>query len=114
MRHGILGADGSPLRGLYTSGWIKRGPTGVIGTNKPDAGETVRAMLEDLVAGRHCDPERPQREALDALLVARGVRPVGYADWQRIDAAERSAGKSADRPRVKLVTREALRAALES
>ena len=110
----ILAADGGALRGLYTSGWIKRGPNGVIGTNKPDAGETVRAMLEDLVAGRHGDPEQPQREALDALLVARGVRPVGYADWKKIDAAERRAGKSADRPRVKLVTREALRAALES
>ncbi len=110
----ILGADGGALRGLYTSGWIKRGPSGVIGTNKPDAGETVRAMLEDLVAGRHGDPVQPQREALDALLVARGVRPVDYADWQKIDAAERRAGKSAERPRVKLVTREALRAALES
>jgi ferredoxin--NADP+ reductase len=110
----ILGADGGALRGLYTSGWIKRGPSGVIGTNKPDAGETVRAMLEDLVAGRHGDPVQPQREALDALLAARGVRPVDYADWQKIDAAERRAGKSAERPRVKLVTREALRAAFES
>jgi ferredoxin--NADP+ reductase len=109
----ILGADGDPLRGLYTSGWIKRGPTGVIGTNKPDAGETVRAMLEDLAAGRHRAPEHPQRGALDALLVERSVRPVSYADWQKIDAAERIAGKSADRPRIKLVTRAALRAVLD-
>jgi ferredoxin--NADP+ reductase len=109
----ILDDEGRALRGLYTSGWIKRGPSGVIGTNKPDAGETVAAMLEDVVAGQHCDPEHPQREALDALLLARGVRPVGYSDWKRIDAAERSAGETSGRPRVKLVTRTALRAALE-
>ena len=109
----ILGADGEPLRGLYTSGWIKRGPTGVIGTNKPDAGETVQAMLEDLAAGHHGEPAHPQRGELDALLVERGVRPVSYADWQKIDAAEQMAGKSADRPRVKLVTRAALRAVLD-
>ena len=109
----ILDADGVALRGLYTSGWIKRGPSGVIGTNKPDAAETVRMMLEDLAAGRHGDPEHPHRDALDAFLLARGVRPVSYADWQQIDAAEKSAGNSADRPRVKLVTREALHAALE-
>lgn len=109
----VLGADGEPLRGLYTSGWIKRGPTGVIGTNKPDAGETVGAMLEDLAAGRHCEPQYPQRDNLDALLAERSVRPVSYADWQKIDAAEQIAGKAADRPRVKLVTRAALRAVLD-
>ena len=109
----ISGADGEPLRGLYTSGWIKRGPSGVIGTNKPDAGETVGAMLEDLAAGRHCEPDHPQTGTLDALLVERGVRPVSYSDWQKIDAAERIAGKSANRPRVKLATHAALRAVLD-
>ena len=110
----ILDADGEALVGLYTSGWIKRGPSGVIGTNKPDAAETVRVMLQDLAQGHHATPTKPGRESVDGLLQARGVRPVSYTDWKKIDAAERGAGKSTDRPRVKLVTREALRAALDT
>jgi ferredoxin--NADP+ reductase len=109
----ILDAEGTALRGLYTSGWIKRGPSGVIGTNKPDATETVEKMLEDLTLGHHAVPEQAHRESVDALLLERGVRPVRYTDWKKIDAAERSAGESADRPRVKLVTREALRDVLD-
>jgi len=109
----ILADDGRALPGLYTSGWIKRGPSGVIGTNKPDAAETVRAMLEDRQAGRLCRPPHPQRQALDDLFRERGVRPVSYADWRKIDGAERAAGASAGRPRVKLVTREAMRGLLD-
>ncbi len=109
----ILGNGGSALPGLYASGWIKRGPSGVIGTNKPDAGETVRAMLEDLAAGRHCDPTLVSRDSIEALLEERGVRPVSYADWKRIDAVEREAGRPLGRPRVKLATHASLRAALD-
>jgi len=109
----IHDATGEPLAGLYTSGWIKRGPSGVIGTNKPDAGETVRAMLDDVAAGRILRPENSRPEGLDSLLEERGIRAVSYADWQEIDAREVAAGKAGDRPRVKFVTREALRAVLD-
>src|SRR5262249_39070831 len=83
--------EGRVLRGdqvvpnLYLAGWIKRGPSGVIGTNKSDAAATVQKMLEDL-AGR-TEPVNPakSREAVDALLAARGVRVVSFPDWKRLD-----------------------------
>ncbi len=85
------------------SGWIKRGPTGVIGTNKPDAAETVRAMLEDVEAGRHFQPSADPA-AVPGLLGERGVRFVSYDDWRRLDRIEIDRGQPAERPRVKLVT----------
>jgi ferredoxin--NADP+ reductase len=88
------------MRGTYVVGWIKRGPSGVIGTNKPDAVESAACLLEDAAAGAlpaaEADPA-----ALDALLAARGVRVVTYADWQRLDALEVENGKAAGRPRLK-------------
>jgi ferredoxin--NADP+ reductase len=108
----ILGDAGKAMPGLYTSGWIKRGPSGVIGTNKPDAAESVRLMLEDVQAGHHLRPASPERESIDQLLQERGVQPVRTADWHTIDAAERAAGETAGRPRVKFATRESLRRAL--
>lgn len=110
----ILDDAGQPLGGLYASGWIKRGPSGVIGTNKPDAGETVRAMLEDLAAGVLTATQRPDREAINGLLADRGVQPVTYPDWEAIDRAEIAAGEAVGRPRVKLVTREQIRAARDA
>jgi ferredoxin--NADP+ reductase len=98
--------------GLYAAGWIKRGPTGVIGTNKKDATETVELLLEDAAAGR-----LPRREAtaadVDALLDERGVRRVTYAGWQAIDEHERSAGDRLGRPRVKLCSWDDLLEAAE-
>ena len=87
--------------GLYVAGWIKRGPSGVIGTNKKDATETVELLLEDARAGR-----LPQGSGadLEALLAERGVPHVLYAGWEAIDAAERDAGEPRGRPRVKLCT----------
>jgi ferredoxin--NADP+ reductase len=102
----------TPLRGLYTSGWIKRGPSGIIGTNKPDAVETVRSMLEDLQAGHLASDDPPPRAALEALLRERRVRFVTYAEWQKIDSLEREQGKAAGRPRVKITRREQMLAAL--
>ena len=89
------------LPGLYCAGWIKRGPTGVIGTNKKDATETVELLLEDARAGR-----LPARSGgtIDDLLFERGVRVVTYAGWEAIDALERSRGDAQGRPRVKLST----------
>jgi ferredoxin/flavodoxin---NADP+ reductase len=85
--------------GLYVAGWIKRGPSGVIGTNKKDATETVALLLDDARAGLL--PARGEG-TLEALLEERGVDAVLYGGWEAIDAAERSAGEPLGRPRVKL------------
>ena len=79
--------------GIYCAGWIKRGPTGVIGTNKKDATETVELLLEDAAAGRLEPKPDASAAAVDALLAERGVAVVEYAGWTAIDAAERTAGE---------------------
>jgi ferredoxin/flavodoxin---NADP+ reductase len=107
----VLGEDGSPLRGVYCAGWIKRGPTGVIGTNKKDAVETVALLLEDAQAGR-LSP-REDADLLD-VLAERDGRPVLYAGWEEIDRVERAAGEPHGRPRVKLATWDELLAAARS
>jgi len=91
--------------GLYAAGWIKRGPSGVIGTNKKDAAETIELLLEDARAGT-----LPQRGGgtLEDLLGGRGTDAVMYAGWQAIDEAERSAGEPHGRPRIKLRSWDAL------
>ena len=94
----VLGEDGQPLRGVYCAGWIKRGPTGVIGTNKKDAAETVEALLADAEAGVIGGRAAPA-EAVDALLAERGIDAVVYAGWEAIDAAEQAAGEPQGRPR---------------
>ncbi|WP_285581784.1 FAD-dependent oxidoreductase [Actinoallomurus iriomotensis] len=102
----VLGEDGAPLPGEYVAGWVKRGPTGVIGTNKADAAETVRALLADL-GGR---PRK--RQSIETLLESRGVRVVTYDDWLGIDAGEIELARFLDRgERVKLSGWEALRRA---
>ena len=97
--------------GLYVAGWIKRGPSGVIGTNKKDATETVALLLEDARAG--VLPARGEG-TLEALLEERGVAAVLYADWEAIDAAERNAGEPHGRPRIKLCTWDDLLAAAKA
>ena len=101
----VLGPSG-PVLGTYVAGWAKRGPTGVIGTNKHDARETVRALLADQPAL----PPAPHREpaAIDRLLVERGVEVVDWAGWRRIDAAELSRGAAQGRDRVKIADRAGL------
>lgn len=95
-------ATGEQVPGVYTAGWIKRGPSGVIGTNKKDAQETVRALLEDRDAGKL--PARTGgREELDALLDERAPDRVDYDAWEKINSHEVSAGEPQGRPRVKLV-----------
>src|SRR5262249_43551904 len=84
----------------YCAGWIKRGPSGVIGTNKKDAVETVTALLDDARAGR-LGVDGPRGDLAD-LLRERDVPFVEYDGWRAIDAAERSAGEPLGRPRVKL------------
>jgi ferredoxin/flavodoxin---NADP+ reductase len=99
------------LPGEYAVGWIKRGPTGVIGTNKKDAQETVDAIVEDVREGRLPDPTDPDPETVVELLNERAPNHVDYSGWQAIDAAEQAAGTAQDRPRVKLTTFEELIAA---
>ena len=97
--------------GVYVAGWIKRGPSGVIGTNKKDATETVELLLEDLRDAPRKD--RP-REEIEAFLLDRGVRLVLYPGWTSIDELERAAGEKVGRPRVKLCTWDELLEAAES
>ena len=99
--------------GVYCAGWIKRGPTGVIGTNKKDATETVELLFEDAAAGRLQPKPEATAAGVDALLAKRGVRFVEYAGWTAIDEVERAAGEKSGRPRVKLCSWDELLAAAE-
>lgn len=92
---------------IYAVGWIKRGPTGVIGSNKPDGDIAATQIFEDIAEGA-----KPGRDALDPLLRERDVRVVSYQDWQTIDAAEVSGAKPGA-PRRKFVTIEAMVTALD-
>ena len=113
--HGrVIKADtGEPLPGVYAVGWIKRGPTGILGTNKRDAQETVRCLEEDLAAGVLPAPPDPGADRIDALLAEKAPDAVSVEGWRAIDAIERQRGRDADRPRVKLASREELLAATE-
>jgi len=91
-------ADRSPLTGHYVSGWIKRGPSGASGTNKPDAAETAESMLEDAAAGRTLSPDQ---EDIAPLLRERQPHLVDWSAWQRLNQAESTAGSATGRPRVK-------------
>ncbi len=109
----VLDADTrAPVPGEYTAGWIKRGPSGVIGTNKPDAAETVECMLEDLAEDRTLRPAEPDPAAAEALIRQRQPRVFTYADWRRLDEAETARGKPAGRPRIKFTRVEDMEAAL--
>ncbi len=126
----VLGDDGLPLPGEYVAGWLKRGPTGVIGTNKSDAAETIRCLLEDLAGGpaegdvqlpragllRYPDRAAPAVAApavaewpLAGVLAGRGIRPVSYDEWLRIETAEADLANALGRgERVKLHSAEAI------
>ena len=148
----VLGPDGQPLPGEYVAGWLKRGPTGVIGTNKSDAAQTVRALLADLAGGpgpgdvqlpragllRLPEPSAAMATAgaggsagadpgvvaepgpagaaasarFNELLADRGIRPVGYDDWLKIETAEKDLAAALGRgARVKLASRAEIHAA---
>ncbi|MGI8945651.1 MAG: FAD-dependent oxidoreductase [Thermoleophilaceae bacterium] len=111
-RHGrVLTPEGEPLPGVYAVGWIKRGPTGILGTNKRDADETVRCLVEDLQAGALPPPTEPDRAKVDALLAERAPDLVTVDGWRAIAGHELERGRSEDRPRVKLASRDELLAA---
>ena len=90
----------------YVVGWIKRGPSGVIGTNKPDAVESTDMLLSDFAEGRLNHPAAPDRASMESRLADRGVDVVTWQDWLRIDAAEKERGAAAGRPRVKFTSIE--------
>ncbi len=94
---------GQPVPGMYVAGWIKRGPSGVIGTNKADAMETVAALLEDAEVGRLQAPSLPDPAAVTQLLEANGADLFTAGEWRQLDAAEVADGEPQGRPRVKVV-----------
>ena len=104
----VLSSDGAILPGVYAVGWIKRGPTGILGTNKRDAEETIGCLVEDLRSGVLPAPPIPSRGRLDALLADRGLEVVSADGWRAIDAQEIGRGLAEQRPRVKLASREEL------
>jgi ferredoxin--NADP+ reductase len=104
----VLAGDGEPLPGVYAVGWIKRGPTGILGTNKRDAEETVACLVEDLRSGALPAPPDPDPERIDALLAERKPDLVTIEGWRAIDGQELEVGQSQQRPRVKLASRDEL------
>src|SRR5699024_11707296 len=101
-------ADTPVIPGLYATGWIKRGPVGLIGHTKGDALETITHLIEDHDAGLLPEPEDPSEDAVMALLDARGV---DYSDWDgfhRLEDAERALGEPQGRERVKIPTRDGM------
>lgn len=99
----VLAAPGASatMPGVFVVGWIKRGPSGVIGTNKPDAQESVGLLLQDRLDGKLPVPEAPARAAVVRLLDERGIDVVSYEDWRRLDQIELARGQEAGRPRIK-------------
>ncbi|MGH7730258.1 MAG: NADP oxidoreductase, partial [Candidatus Eiseniibacteriota bacterium] len=106
-------ATGAPLAGHYATGWIKRGPTGVIGNNKADSVETVSLLLEDAAAGALPIPAAPDAAALEAMIRERQSGVVSFDDWKQLDALEVERGKGSGRPRVKFTSVEEMLAALD-
>ena len=110
-RRGLIRNDGGRVcdehgtvqRGEYAVGWIKRGPSGVIGTNKKDAADTVAKVVADAEAGALGSPVQTDPDAAAELVARCAPDAVTWAGWQSIDEQERAAGTPQGRPRVKLV-----------
>lgn len=98
--------------GDYVVGWIKRGPSGIIGTNKPDSVATVNKLLEDLETGKTWTPEKPSRDDFEQFITAKKPDYITYADWQIIDSIEVERGELEGRPRVKFTEISAMLEAL--
>ena len=108
----LTSEGGQVIPRLYTAGWIKRGPSGVIGTNKACAVETVRAMLDDFQSGALNHTELPEGSDILGFLSGKGVRVVSFSDWKKLDAEEVSRGQAEGRPRKKLTRVEEMLALL--
>lgn len=105
-RAGVVVEPGTGIQvsGTYTAGWIKRGPTGVIGSNKPCSAETAASIVSDFAEGRLRDPEGGRRSFSEFVAAVRPER-IDLQGWRRIDSHEKSAGRAVGRPRVKLIDR---------
>ena len=101
---------GNPLPGLYATGWIKRGPTGVIGTNKTDSGETVACMVEDIETEEVLSPKLTSPESIKELLEK---KHISYDEWLRVDSFEKKEGEKQGKPRVKITRLEEILRVLE-
>jgi ferredoxin--NADP+ reductase len=102
-----------PVPGLYVVGWAKRGPTGLIGTNRPDSVATVESMLADVANTTAPAEEKKTSQAIDALLEAKGIDTVSYADWKLLDAEEIARGEANGKIRDKYTSVDAMMAALQ-
>ena len=102
-----------PVVGLYASGWIKRGPSGVIGTNKPDSVETVNMMLEDVAKGAVLQPTQPDPDSIENLVRERQPHSTSFGDWLELDKIEVANGKPQGRPRIKFTSVQDMLSALE-
>jgi ferredoxin/flavodoxin---NADP+ reductase len=100
----VLGSDGKHIQGVYATGWIKRGPVGLIGHTKSDAIETIAQIIED--KNDWWEPASPSEDSITDLLTSRNVDFVGWPEWLRIDAEEKRLGEAQERERIKLVERE--------
>lgn len=98
----LAAAGGEPVRGEYVAGWIKRGPNGVIGTNKADAAESVKQLAADVDTLEYVSDDAAKPAAVDALLESRQVQVVRFHDWLALDAFETERGQVSGRPRVKV------------
>lgn len=99
----VLDADGTIVPGLYTTGWIKRGPVGLIGNTKSDAKETTEMLLADYAAGTLTDPTEPAIDAILSFLKAKEIPYTTWDGWHRLDNAERALGAPEGRERKKIV-----------
>lgn len=100
----VIAEDNSVIPGVYATGWIKRGPVGLIGHTKSDAMETVAHLVKD--QGSWWSPSNPDEDAVTALLDSRGVHYTNLDGWRRLDAHEKSLGEPHGRERIKVVDRE--------
>ena len=100
----VLDSDGKHIQGVYATGWIKRGPVGLIGHTKSDAIETIAQIIED--KSNWWTPNSPSEDSITDLLTSRNIDYVGWPEWLRIDAEEKRLGESQERERIKLVERE--------
>jgi ferredoxin/flavodoxin---NADP+ reductase len=102
----VVDLHGEVLSGIYATGWVKRGPVGLIGHTKSDAAETIRHLLED-AADLPRAPHR-DRDEVRTMLTDKGVPVTDFEGWDRLDAHERSLGEPQERERVKVHTREGM------
>jgi ferredoxin--NADP+ reductase len=100
----VLDSDGKHIQGVYATGWIKRGPVGLIGHTKSDAIETIAQIIQD--KNNWWEPASPSEDSITDLLTSRNIDFVGWPEWLRIDAEEKRLGEAQERERIKLVERE--------